>query len=272
MENQFANTIDTIIISDLHLGSDLSRAEDAVRMLKRYSFRRLILLGDIFCDLNFARLKKEHWRFLSYIRKLSNPKRGVEVVWVEGNHDRGLTHVMSHLVGVRVYQQYSWEDGVHKCLAIHGHQFDRFVVNNEFISKFGAWIYLLLQKLDSGGKHFSRFLDQLNSAWLRLTPKVASGALAYAKLHGADIVFCGHTHEAIQAEQSGVAYYNTGCWTSSNPTYVTVGQEGVEIHEYQQRSDDCDSSQERGEVVAEAFDLAFDAGLPADAGYEGVRC
>jgi len=64
-------------------------------------FHRLILLGDIFADLNFARLTKDHWKFLGYIRKLSNPKRNVEVVWVEGNHDHGLANIMSHLVGVR---------------------------------------------------------------------------------------------------------------------------------------------------------------------------
>src|SRR5215471_15449472 len=51
-----ATTFDTVIISDLHLGSRLSRAADAVEMLQERTFRRLILLGDIFCDLNFARL------------------------------------------------------------------------------------------------------------------------------------------------------------------------------------------------------------------------
>jgi len=62
-----------VILSDLHLGSEVSRAEAALQMLKAVSFSRLILLGDIFCDLNFRRLKKEHWQFLGYIRKLSNP-------------------------------------------------------------------------------------------------------------------------------------------------------------------------------------------------------
>src|SRR5207253_1818721 len=76
---------DTLILSDWHLGSDMSRADEARRMLRRHRFRRLILLGDIFSDLNFGRLTKQHWKFLSYIRKLSNPKRQVEVVWVEGN-------------------------------------------------------------------------------------------------------------------------------------------------------------------------------------------
>src|ERR1700679_2047442 len=102
-------TYDTLILSDLHLGSEISRASDVLELLKSARFRRLILLGDIFNDLNFRRLKKEHWEFLSHIRKLSNPKRGVEVVWVEGNHDLGLSDLMSHLVGVPVYQHYEWD-------------------------------------------------------------------------------------------------------------------------------------------------------------------
>src|SRR5436305_13630945 len=112
-------TFDTVIVSDLHLGSNVSRASDALQVLRSISFRRLILLGDMFCDLNFRRLKKEHWQFLSYIRKLSNPKRNTEVVWVEGNHDHGLSEIMSHLVGVQVYQEYEWEYGGALHLAIH---------------------------------------------------------------------------------------------------------------------------------------------------------
>ncbi len=104
-----AAVYDTLILSDLHLGSEVSRAEEATRMLRENRFRRLILLGDIFSDLNFRRLTKAHWKFLGYIRKLSNPKRGIEVVWVEGNHDQGLVDVMSHLVGVKAYQEYSWD-------------------------------------------------------------------------------------------------------------------------------------------------------------------
>lgn len=69
---------DTIILSDLHLGSEVSRARDALRLLERHYFERLILLGDIFCDLNFGRLKKDHWRLLSYIRKLSNPNAALK--------------------------------------------------------------------------------------------------------------------------------------------------------------------------------------------------
>ncbi|HEY1262469.1 MAG TPA: UDP-2,3-diacylglucosamine diphosphatase [Terriglobales bacterium] len=261
---------DTLILSDVHLGSEISRARDAMCMLKQTSFRRLVLLGDIFSDLNFRRLTKEHWKFLGYIRKLSNPKRGVEVVWVEGNHDQGLANIMSHLVGVRVYEEYQWEFAGRRHLAVHGHQFDRFAVNNLLLSNLGCFLHLTLQKLDFKGKRISRWVDLLNTRWLRLSEKVAEGALTHARQRKTDRVFCGHTHIALQRESEGVQYYNCGSWTDSRPTYITIGHEGVRIHEYRQRPDDRDSGQERGETDSAALEFAAEAGLPPDAEYQGV--
>src|ERR1700746_995938 len=172
---------DTVMLSDLHLGSEVSRASAALRMLKSASFNRLILLGDIFSDLNFGRLKKEHWQFLGYIRKLSNPKREIEVVWVEGNHDHGLAQVMSHLVGIRVYQEYAWEYSGLRHLAVHGHQFDRFVSTNRVVSGFLSALHLAMQKMSFGKKRLVGFIERFDTVWLRLSAKVAGGALAHAK-------------------------------------------------------------------------------------------
>src|SRR5437879_12374928 len=93
---------DTLILSDLHLGSDMSRADEARRMLRQHRFRRLILLGDFLSDLNFGRLTKQHWKFLGYIRKLSNTRRQVEGAWVGGNHHHALADVMSDLLALKV--------------------------------------------------------------------------------------------------------------------------------------------------------------------------
>jgi UDP-2,3-diacylglucosamine pyrophosphatase LpxH len=261
---------DTLILSDVHLGAEVSRAHAATRMLHENSFRRLILLGDIFADLNFGRLKKEHWKFLGAIRKLSNPKRGVEVVWVEGNHDLGLTNVMSHLVGVRVFQEYRWRYAGLTHLAIHGHQFDGFAVNSVPLSNLGTRLYLQLQKLDLKGKPLARLIDRLNTRWLRMSAKVAAGAVAHARERAADRIFCGHTHDAMQLERDGVHYYNAGGWIDSRLTYITIGNEGVRIHEYHERPDDRDSGEERSETDSAFADFADDAGLLEDVEYESV--
>jgi UDP-2,3-diacylglucosamine pyrophosphatase LpxH len=265
----------TLILSDLHLGADMSHAREATQVLKQSCFQRLILLGDIFADLNFARLTKEHWKFLGYIRKLSNPKRHIEVVWVEGNHDHGLANIMSHLVGVRVYRHYQWNYRGLRHIAIHGHQFDGFQVSRVRLSRWGTSLYLLLQKLDFRGKPIARLIDRLNTRWLRMSSKVASGALAYARRHGADRIFCGHTHEAIHVEQSGIHYYNSGGWVDSRLTYLTINELGVQIHEftehgYGERADDRDSGEERGEADSALVDFADESGLLEDVEYEGV--
>jgi UDP-2,3-diacylglucosamine pyrophosphatase LpxH len=265
----------TLILSDLHLGAETSHAREATRVLKANKFHRLILLGDIFADLNFARLTKDHWKFLGYIRKLSNPKRNIEVVWVEGNHDHGLTNIMSHLVGVRVYQHYEWVHAGQRHLAIHGHQFDGFQVSNVRLSKLGTSLYLQLQKLDFKSKPIVRMIDRLNTRWLRMSSKVSSGALHFARQHNADRIFCGHTHEAIHVEQDGIHYYNSGGWVDSRLTYLTVDDQEVRIHEfnereYHERADDRDSSQERGETDSSFADFADEPGLLEDVEYEGV--
>lgn len=270
----------TLILSDLHLGADTSHAREATRVLKESRFQRLILLGDIFADLNFARLTKDHWKFLGYIRKLSNPKRNIEVVWVEGNHDHGLANIMSHLVGVRVYQQYTWNLQGLRHIAIHGHQFDGFQVNRLTLSRVGTSLYLQLQKLDFKSKPIARLIDRLNTRWLRMSPKVSAGALAYARHHGADRIFCGHTHEAMHVSRDGIDYYNSGGWVDSRLTYLTIGEHGVHIHDYNQefqqlepreRTDDRDSSEERREADWEFADLTDDSGLLEDVEYESVR-
>jgi UDP-2,3-diacylglucosamine pyrophosphatase LpxH len=275
----------TLILSDLHLGAEMSRAREATRVLKENGFKRLILLGDIFADLNFARLTKEHWKFLGYIRKLSNPKRGIEVVWVEGNHDHGLANIMSHLVGVQVYENYEWQYRGLRHIAIHGHQFDGFQVNRMTLSRLGTSLYLQLQKLDFKSKPIARLIDRLNTRWLRMSAKVAEGALAFARHRSADRIFCGHTHEALHLEREGIDYYNSGGWVDSRLTYLTVDEQGVQIHEYdegprneheyneqehEQRADDRDSGEERGETDSAAPDFADESGLLEDVEYESV--
>src|SRR5258708_7655486 len=187
----------TLILSDLHLGAETSHAREATRVLKENRFRRLILLGDIFADLNFARLTKDHWKFLGYIRKLSNPKRN------------------------------------------------------------------------------TRMIDRLNNRWLRMSAKVASGALTYARQHGAERIFCGHTHEALHQERDGVDYYNSGGWVDSRLTYLTIDKQGVQIHEcdeheFGERTDDRDSGEERSEVDSALADFADNSGLLEDVEYESV--
>ncbi len=223
---------DTIIISDIHLGSEVSRAKELVEILKNYRFNKLILLGDIFDDLNFKRLKRSHWNFLAYIRKLSNPKNNTNVIWVEGNHDEGLSRITSHFLGIKVYKEYKWQICNKKFLAIHGHQFDRFLNENVVISNIASFIYNLLQKVGSNKQSLARWVKGKSKGWLRLSKKIAESAAIYGKRKNVDIVVCGHTHQAMHVEfpNIGINYYNTGCWTDIPSSFIKINSNGkIEI-------------------------------------------
>jgi hypothetical protein len=133
--------------------------------------------------------------------------------------------------------------------------------------------------MDLKGKPIARLIDRLNTRWLRMSPKVASGALTYAVQRGAARIFCGHTHEALHAEQDGIHYYNSGGWVDSRLTYLTIDEQGVQIHEFDEhayeqefseRVDDRDSSEERGEADSAFADVADESGLLEDVEYESV--
>lgn len=219
---------DTIILSDIHLGSRTSRAREALEMLKAHTFKRLVLLGDIFDDLNFHRLKQDHWNLLSYIRELSNPTRAIEVVWVVGNHDHMLLDV-GHLLGVPVVREYEWEEGGRRHLAIHGDQFDRLLVRNNSLSRMSSRLYAGVQRL-GGKQRIARAIKRTSKKVLRLSRRVSRGALEHGKRRGVDIVLCGHTHAAMKLEKDGVTYLNTGSWTDSPATYITIAGGKHDLH------------------------------------------
>lgn len=193
-----------------------------------YNFRRLILLGDIFDDLDFSRLNKEHWSFLSHIRKLSNPKRNIEVIWVEGNHDAGLSKITSHFLGIKVYKEYSFQLNGKRILAIHGHQFDRFLNENAVISKIASYLYEKIQRFGGEKQRLARWIKIKSKGWLRLSGKVAERAVEYAVRRDFNAVICGHTHQPASEyfDKLHVQYLNSGCWTDIPSSYIVIDSKG----------------------------------------------
>jgi UDP-2,3-diacylglucosamine pyrophosphatase LpxH len=219
----------TLIISDFHLGTKVSRSESLANFLEGIDFKKLILLGDIFEDLNFKRLRKSDWDLLFLIGKISKKKR---VIWVEGNHDKGLTNFFSTFTKIRVHKYYKWKHNNKNYVAIHGHQFDNFLINNAVISVVANQIYNAIQFFDFRDKRISRFIKRRSKGWLRLSNKVAKRAIIYAKILQVDYIFCGHTHRAMSKKDGSVSYYNCGCWTDLPSTYITLDGDKVDILEY----------------------------------------
>ena len=231
-EGASGNEVDTLIVSDVHLGTDLSRPEALLAVLKSHTFRRLILLGDIFDTLDFRRLPRTHWHLLTYIRTLCHPEQQIEVVWVEGNHDHLLSMVTRSFLGVPIRKRYEWMFRGQRFLALHGHQFDTFIHRHPVLTDIACWFYETLQRYEGSDHHMSRSLKRTSKAWLRMSAAVATRAAAYASRRKADVIFCGHTHRSLSATFGEVSYHNTGCWTDTPASFITIGSRGVEVYEY----------------------------------------
>ncbi len=213
--------INTLVFSDVHLGAPTSRAFDLINTLKEYRFKRLVIAGDMFEDLSFQHLKSTHWELLEHIGKLS--RRGVDVIWLEGNHDIKFYHFMAQMIGIPAHIEYTWEVNGRRFLALHGHRFDSFIANNDLLGRLLAEFYTWLQR-----KFSSHLIDMVlfkfADNWMRVTEQVAEHAVEYAKKKNCDIVICGHTHFVYHLKKDSVEYYNVGCWNNS-PSYILVVQD-----------------------------------------------
>lgn len=239
--------IHTLIVSDVHLGSRVSRAQECLELLESYRidkrhwrFQQLVLLGDIFDDLNFTRLNKHAWKLVSLIREITDEESNARVVWILGNHDELLVPLMAHLVGITVHEEFEWGVANRRFFAMHGQQFDKWILHYPNISKVPSWMYDVIQQLDGPKQRISRFVKEKSKTWLRINDEVARGIVNYVsrKGHKIDFAFCGHTHiaEEIDFPEQDVRYVNTGCWTGKHaPTYVTISNTGeVRLREFEQ--------------------------------------
>lgn len=221
---------DILIISDIHLGTPVSRSKTLRKFLEASTFKKLILNGDIFDDLDFNRLSKDDWALFDYLRKLTEQNGAREIIWIAGNHDVSAL-ALSRIIGIRVRAEYVFQWNGKRCLAVHGHQFDRFLYANPIISTIASWVYLLIQLVDSRQQRFSRWVKRMSKSWLRLSKEVAKGGSWYGKyLKRAHYVFCGHTHREDHTTEYGVEYWNSGCWTDIPSTYITLDERGVQSH------------------------------------------
>lgn len=231
-----AGHTDTLIVSDLHLGLPAARPGDLLRVLEQWRFERLILLGDVFHDWSFRHLCPDTWRLLAYIRRL-NHRREVEVVWVLGNHDRHLAHLVVGLIGVETRESFRWSYAGRSFVALHGDRFDRFVSRHVRLAGFLSGAYAFAQRWLSTGGEWPKLLDRIHVGLTRLSEQVAAGARGYARDHLVDVIVCGHTHrpghrvfDITGPGGQGVEYFNAGSWVDRPASFITIGAGGVALN------------------------------------------
>ena len=222
--------MEAISISDCHLGSSVSQAELLSNFINniyndKIITQKLIINGDAFDSWDFRRFRKNHWQVLEDIRRLAEK---IEVVWINGNHDEP-AETISSFMNIKAIEEYQLISGDKKILFLHGHRFDTWINAHPTMTKFVDVGYRILMKLDSSFK-LARAAKRASKTFMKNSERIETKSLEYALELGCDIVCVGHTHFAVSKPQVG--YFNSGCWTETPCTFLSVDNGNVELHTF----------------------------------------
>ena len=206
---------DCLVISDLHLGSEMCQAKLLEEFLIWAAARTRVLVinGDVFDDLNFKRLTKRHFACRKVIRRNSD-RDDFRLIWIRGNHD-GPADIISHIVGVEILDEYVYDNGEVRLLILHGDQFDTFITKYKLLTDLACGIFYWIVKW--APHETARWVRRITKKWQRNSELVQHRAIEYARGKGYRLVTCGHTHLPLAAEEDGVRYFNTGTWIEHPP-------------------------------------------------------
>ena len=161
------------------------------------------------------------------------------MVWVLGNHDRHLAHLVAKLFGIETTETFRWSYGGRSYVALHGDRFDCFISNYtriaEFLSRGYAFIQRWLSRPASGRSCSIGRMSASAASAHRSRP----GARGYASDNAVDVIVCGHTHRPSRKvfDETGpgggaIEYFNTGCWVEHPASFVTVGAAGAMLNHF----------------------------------------
>ena len=216
--------IESLFISDVHLGSRGCNHAELSHILKIYNPKKIFIVGD-FVD-GWLLKKRWYWKlgYSTLIKRLIlSAADGTEIIYVTGNHDEFLREFTPFCFNenIKVVDDYVW-NGYY---ITHGDLYDG-VVKLKWLGKLGGWGYEVAIWID-------RFLKKLGykkslSRWLKKTVKDAikfitdfENQLAYqAKQRGCDGVIAGHIHtpadKTVKIGDDEIHYLNCGDWIENN--------------------------------------------------------
>lgn len=224
----------TAILSDVHLGTPHSKADEATHFLKHVRCDRLILNGDIIDGWRLTRdgrWTKAHTRFMRRVLTMVQ-KKDTDVVYLRGNHDDFLARLLPmQFERIQLVEDCVLETPRGRYLVLHGDVFDGVIKNMVFLAHLGDMGYSLLLRLNRvynwwrqvrGKEYFS--LSQAIKARVKqavsFVGKFEDQVAALARSRGCAGVICGHIHTPADKQIDGIHYLNSGDWVETMSAIV----------------------------------------------------
>jgi UDP-2,3-diacylglucosamine pyrophosphatase LpxH len=215
-----------IIVSDLHLGTKDSKAEEFIEFIEKNPTDLLILNGDIVDGWALNRgtkWKKQHTKVISKLLQLSNKTR---IIWIRGNHDEFIQEFIgTHLGAIEIREDYKLDinNTMESYYIFHGDVIDVFITKYKWLSKIGSVGYdfaLWLNRVYNTYRKWRKLPYISISQKIKESVKVATNyvndfevtALSMGTKKGCNGVICGHIHQPADRMIDGKRYLNSGDW------------------------------------------------------------
>jgi UDP-2,3-diacylglucosamine pyrophosphatase LpxH len=220
----------TVIISDVHLGSEGSKAKEVTLFLKSVTCETLIMNGDIIDGWQLKKggsWKKKHTAFFRTILKMIENQQ-TKVVYLRGNHDDFLDQIIPFSLGksFTIQRDYILKSGKKSYFITHGDIFDSVTSNMKWLAYLGDVGYTILLTFNKlynqyrswrGLEYysFSQRIKQRVKEAVNYVSDFEEKLVALAKANHCDGIICGHIHKPDIRKIDDILYMNSGDWVES---------------------------------------------------------
>lgn len=220
----------TVVISDIHLGSEHSHTEAVTEFLKQTRCDKLILNGDIIDGWQLQKpgrkWRQEHTRFFKVLMKMMELDH-TEIVYIRGNHDDFLDNLVPLAFGnISIVRDYMLETNGKRYYVTHGDVFDTVTTHMRWLAWVGDIGYTFLLWLN---KRYNRMREKQGKPYFSLSQLIkhkVKNAVSYisdfetslvklAENKKVDGIICGHIHQPANRYYGAVHYLNSGDWVES---------------------------------------------------------
>ncbi len=232
----------SLFVSDVHLGSKHSQADEFLEVLQKYEPRHLYIVGDF---IDGWKLKRRwRWRptYDRIIQRLMTLKRsGTKLYYAPGNHDNFLRGYLADYGVVEITDRFVHEaaDG-RRYLITHGDQFDKIEQSMQWLSLIGTYAYDILLSTNywlnwARGKKRNRY------AFCGVIKRRIKGLVRHVSDFEAQLIeaaadercfgiICGHIHSPRIMQLDNLAYLNTGDWVENCTALVEYEDGAFELY------------------------------------------
>tara|TARA_S200000501_G_scaffold275323_1_gene259091 strand:- start:353 stop:1192 length:840 start_codon:yes stop_codon:yes gene_type:complete len=223
--------IDILIISDLHLGTYGSEADEVLAYLQTIDAKKIVINGD-FVDIMLFNKRfwpSSHMKVIKYFLDLIS--QGKEIYYVTGNHDELMRKFLNFRIqNFQIVNQVVLDTKKGKVWIFHGDVFD-FSIQTAWITKMAGFLYdymiifnswvnrRIMRPLGQKRLNFSKAIKANVKTAVQYFANFEMKAAEIAQKNGYKYVACGHIHtpkiDSFNINGEEIIYMNSGDWLES---------------------------------------------------------